>query len=178
MRSLARSPPLIGLIVSLALSLAVAAPASAAPCKHRNATPRSSNLSKVRSAVRCLVNRERSSRGIAKLTYSGALSKAAQSHSKNMVSMDFFDHVAPNGSTPQSRSNAAGYPGSFVGENIAWGSGPLATPRKIVNRWMDSSGHRANILHPEYRDQGVGVATGNPQGGAGATYTNAFGRKS
>ena len=166
-----------GLIVSLAVSLAMAASASAAPCKYRNLKPTTSNLTKVRSAVRCLVNRERSSRGIAKLTYSGALSKAAQSHSKNMVSMDFFDHVAPNGSTPQSRSNAAGYPGSFVGENIAWGSGPLATPHKIVKRWMDSSGHRANILHPEYRDQGVGVATGNPQGGSGATYTNVFGRK-
>ena len=164
--------------MSLALSLAVAAPASAAPCKHRNLKPTTSNLSKVRSAVRCLVNRERSSRGIAKLTHSGALTKAAQSHSKNMVGMDFFDHVAPNGSTPQSRSNAAGYPGSFVGENIAWGSGPLATPRKIVNRWMDSAPHRANILNPEYRHQGVGVATGNPQGGSGATYTNAFGRKS
>jgi len=166
-----------GLIVSLALSLAVAAPASAAPCKHRNLKPTTSNLAKVRSAVRCLVNRERSSRGIAKLKYSGALTKAAQSHSKNMVSMDFFDHVAPNASTPQSRANAAGYPGSFLGENIAWGSGPVATPRKIVNSWMDSTPHRANILKPEYRHQGVGVATGNPQGGSGATYTNMFGLK-
>ena len=167
----------VGLIASLALSLAVAAPASAAPCKHRNLKPTTSNPAKVRSAVRCLVNRERSNRGIAKLKYSGALTKAAQRHSKKMVSMNFFDHVAPNGSTPQSRANAAGYPGSFVGENIAWGSGTLATARKIVISWMDSTPHRANILNSQYRHQGVGVATGNPQGGSGATSTNMFGNK-
>ena len=177
----ARFHVLAGVLVSLAVSLAVAAPASAAPCKHRNLKPTTSNLSKVRSAVRCLVNRERSSRGIAKLKYSGALTKAAQSHSKNMVSMDFFDHVAPNASTPQSRANAAGYPGSFLGENIAWGSGTLGSPARIVTAWMGSPDHRANILKPDFRSIGIGIADGAPRPTRGldaATYTTDFGRKS
>jgi uncharacterized protein YkwD len=162
-------------IASLAVSLAVAAPASAAPCKYRNLKPTTSNLAKVRSAVRCLVNRERSSRGIAKLKYSGALATAAKRHSKNMVGMHFFDHVAPNGSTPRSRSKVAGYAGSFIGENIASDSHTLASPRKIVIGWMDSAPHRANILNPQYRHQGAGVARGRPRDGPGATYTSTFG---
>lgn len=133
-------------------------------------------MSKIRSAVRCLVNRERTSRGIAALKYNGALTAAAQGHSKRMVSMGFFDHVEPDGSTHVARANAAGYPGTYIGENLAAGSGSLANPSKIVSSWMNSSGHRTNILNPQYRDQGVGVAIGYPKGGSGATYTNMFGR--
>lgn len=168
---------LIGLLVCSAVLLGAAPTASAAPCKYRNLTPKTANLAKVRSAIRCLVNRERTSRGIAALKLSGALAKAAQGHSRNMVKQHFFGHTAPDGSTHTSRINAAGYPGTYVGENIAWGSGVYATPRKIVSGWMNSSGHRANILNPEYRDTGVGVAVGNPQGRRGATYTQTFGRR-
>lgn len=177
MQRRARYRSFIGLLVCSVLLLGGAAPASAAPCKYRNSKPKTSNLPKVRAAVRCLVNRERSKRGIAKLKYSSALTKAAQGHSENMVSEEFFDHVAPDGSTHTSRINAAGYPGTYVGENIAWGSGSYATPRRIVAGWMNSSGHRANILNPQYRDHGVGIAIGNPNGGSGATYTHTFGRR-
>ena len=175
-RSRARSHSLVGLLVASLLAFgAGAAPASAAPCKYRDLKPRSSNLVKIRSAVRCLINRERTKRGVPALKNSSALGKAAASHSKNMVSEGFFGHNAPDGSTLQSRISAAGYPGTYTGENIAWGSGSLGTPGKIVSRWMSSSGHKRNILDATFRDWGVGVAIGGPQGESGATYTTTFG---
>jgi uncharacterized protein YkwD len=68
-----------------------------------------------------------------------------------------------------------------LAENIAWGTGYLATPAQIVRGWMNSSGHRANILNGRFRDIGVGIALGAPTGGRrardGATYTTDFGRK-
>ena len=64
-----------------------------------------------------------------------------------------------------------------IGENLAWGTGALATPASIMQAWMNSPGHRENILDPEYREIGIGVVAGNPSTatGAGATYANAFG---
>jgi hypothetical protein len=64
-----------------------------------------------------------------------------------------------------------------VGENLAWGTGALATPGAIVRAWMNSPGHRENILNAHYREIGVGVVPGNPArtDGAGGTYATAFG---
>ena len=65
----------------------------------------------------------------------------------------------------------------MLGENLAWGTGALATPRSIMQAWMNSAGHRQNILNREFREFGVGVAAGNPSArdGLGATYANEFG---
>ncbi len=101
--------------------------------------------------------------------------------SKAMVADQFFDHVAPNGSDPVARIRSAGYIPKIgawtVGENLAWGTGSLATPKSIVSAWMKSSGHRENILRPEYKEIGFGVVTGNPRSrsGSGATFTTTFG---
>ena len=66
--------------------------------------------------------------------------------------------------------------GWALGENLAWGTGRLATPREIMRAWMDSPGHRANIVKRSYREIGIGVVTGVPSDrGAGATYTADFG---
>ncbi len=70
---------------------------------------------------------------------------------------------------------AVGYPGGYLAENIAWGGGSLGTPRSIVGGWMNSTGHRANILNGGLRDSGVGVAVSTPQGGSGGTYVHDFG---
>jgi uncharacterized protein YkwD len=68
-----------------------------------------------------------------------------------------------------------------LGENIAWGSGTLATPRSIVRAWMHSPEHRANILNGGFRDIGIGIATGAPvplgSRLGGATYTTDFGTR-
>ena len=129
--------------------------------------------------VLCLLNRIRSRHDLRPLQDSARLRKAALRHSRDMVRRGFFDHDSPGGGDLVSRARAAGYiragVGWTVGENIAWGSGRLATPASIVDAWMHSAGHRHNILSPAFRDLGVGVALGTPRGGGGATYTTDFG---
>lgn len=64
-----------------------------------------------------------------------------------------------------------------VGENIAYGTGTLGTPKAIVDAWMHSPGHRANILDRSFREIGLGVRLGSPVGSDGATYVHNFGRR-
>jgi uncharacterized protein YkwD len=97
---------------------------------------------------------------------------------------DYFEHVGPRGQTPLARMRAVGYisskqRGFEVGENIAWGTLWLATPRAIVTAWMASPGHRANILDARYRETGIGVSphplSSHAHGQPGAIYTQDFG---
>jgi uncharacterized protein YkwD len=102
-----------------------------------------------------------------------------------MVRGGFFDHVSPSGSTLVSRIHRTTYlvgaRAWALGENIAYGTGPEASPRSIVSMWMHSAGHRANILNPHYRDIGIGAALGAPVevsgASAAATYTTDFGER-
>ena len=97
-----------------------------------------------------------------------------------MVKQQFFAHDTPSGRSVVDRIKPTGYiRGNWsLGENIAWGSGALATPRAIVNGWMHSTGHRENILRTKFKDIGIGVKLGAPQRGlsGGATYVTDFGR--
>jgi uncharacterized protein YkwD len=95
-----------------------------------------------------------------------------------MVSRGYFDHGNFVARIINSRYVGPRSAWSLA-ENIAWGTGSLATPAQIVRGWMNSPGHRANILNGRFRDIGVGVALGAPAGGVrdGATYTTDFGRK-
>jgi uncharacterized protein YkwD len=145
--------------------------------------PSPTNLDRIRAAVECLVNRERTAHGERVLLGDDKLGRAAQSHSENMSLDGYFDHVGPDG-TPLDRMRAAGYVyssrvGYQVGENIAWATGSLSTPRAIVAAWMASPGHRANILDANFRDTGVGVSSQLPSsmggGAAGGIYTQDFG---
>lgn len=138
----------------------------------------------MRAATLCLVNRERAGRGEQPLRYNGRLEAAAQGHSESMAAGGYFDHVGPGGQTPLQRMRDTGYVyssnvGFYIGENIAWGTGSLSTPRSIVAGWMASSGHRANILDTHFRDGGIGVAARAPasvaHGAAGGVYTQDFG---
>ena len=89
-----------------------------------------------------------------------------------MVEHSYFAHEGRDGSQPAERIRAAGYLSSAgrwrIGENLAWGTGELATPKAIMAAWMDSAGHRANILQPAYREIGFGVLAGNPASRAAA----------
>src|SRR5439155_23515558 len=67
----------------------------------------------------------------------------------------FFEHVGPDGVAPGQRIEKQGYDWSWWGENIAWG---YSTPEVVVQGWMSSPGHRANILNPRFLDLGIGVA--------------------
>lgn len=102
-----------------------------------------------------LTNIERANAGLPPLHESLELSEAAQGHSQAMSQDNFFDHQNPaTGSEPADRISAAGYADwRQVAENIASGS---ATPAKVVEQWMNSAGHRANILNSAIREIGVG----------------------
>ena len=165
-------------------SLCLAAPATAsADCHEADARPTAANLPEIRSAVLCLINKERSSRGLRSLRANAKLRAAAERHSENMAEKEFFAHVSPSGTTPIERVKAAGYLSGAtswaVGENIAWGTQKLSTPREIMQSWMESPAHKANILNRRFRHVGIGVAVGAPVDGAsgGATYTTAFGKR-
>ena len=154
-------------------------------CTDTQMRPSEANLVLVRAATLCLVNRERTSRGESALRYNRDLQVAAQAHSADMSSGNYFDHDGRNGTTPFSRMRAAGYIfssriGYDIGENIAWGTLWLASPKAIVAGWMASPGHRANILDRSFSETGVGVSphpiASLAHGQAGAIYTQDFGR--
>lgn len=171
-----------GLVAALALALPAAASA-AAPCVGADLVPAADNLPALRGATLCLINEERTSRGMKALTTSPQLRKAAHSFSRQMVRQGFFGHVSPGGSTLLGRVREGtgylrGVTNFALGENLAWGSGDLGTPRETVRGWMESDGHRRNILKGRFRHIGVGVVLGAPSDSEGmpaATYTTNFG---
>ena len=99
-----------------------------------------------------------------------------------MVNQGYFDHTSPDGGTFVDRILGAGYAkrndGWSLGENLAWGTGELSTASGLMNAWMNSSGHKANILKKAYREVGIGIRIGVPTDEAvGATVTADFGVK-
>jgi len=149
-------------------------------CQNTDVLPTTENLDLVRAAILCLHNQIRQQNNLPLLKDNLKLRKAAVGHSADMVSEGFFDHTSPDGDTFVDRIIGAGYArrteGWTLGENLAWGTGDLATPREIMKAWMDSPGHRANVVKRAYREIGIGVVTGVPSDrGAGATYTADFG---
>lgn len=149
-------------------------------CASTSATPASANLGGISASILCLLNAERARAGLPRLRSNGRLGRAARSMANLMVSKRFFAHDTPDGRSVLDRIKPTGYiRGSWsLGENLAWGSGALATPRAIVNGWMHSPGHRANIMRGKFRDIGIGIKLGAPQPGlsGGATYVTDFGR--
>jgi uncharacterized protein YkwD len=102
-----------------------------------------------------LVNRERDKAGCRPLTADARLTSAAQQHSTDMARQDYFSHEDPAGEDPGRRITDAGYRWSVYGENIAAGYPDAAS---VMDGWMHSPGHRANILNCAFRNIGVGVA--------------------
>jgi len=103
--------------------------------------------------VVALVNQERAEHGCQPLQVDSRLVNAAVAHSQDMALNDFFDHVGSDNSLPWDRIVAEGYNYSWAGENIAAGH---QTPEHVVAEWMDSPGHRANILNCAFTETGVG----------------------
>jgi uncharacterized protein YkwD len=156
---------------------------AAAACEGADAAPSAGDVDAVRDVTLCLINRERTQRGLRRLRANADLQDAAQGHSSDMTARRYFEHDSPGGATMVDRIKRAGYVRAraawTVGENIAWGTGDLATPRRIVASWMASPPHRANILRGSFKEIGIGVSLRAPVdvGGdlPGATYTTDFG---
>src|SRR5919198_2906135 len=121
--------------------------------------------------------------GLAPLGENARLTQASQAYSELMVQQGFFAHDTPDGVDLIARLTDVGYLNDDLqewaaGENLAWGQRELGTPRSIVAAWMDSPGHRDNILSAEYDEIGLGVALGTPTAGSdGATYATDFGHR-
>ncbi|MEU3171998.1 CAP domain-containing protein [Streptomyces sp. NPDC007000] len=113
-----------------------------------------------------LTNAERSEAGCSPVTLDDRLNKAAQLHSEDMSANDYFSHTGQNGSSFVDRITAQGHP-SPGAENIARGQSSAAS---VMESWMNSEGHRANILNCSLKTMGVGVVTSD------WTWTQVFGR--
>ena len=180
----ARLPLLATAATAAALFLPASAQAATAGCASASAEPHSARVVVVRDATLCLINAERRSRGLPKLRYNRRLGKAASRHARDMVRRRYFAHDSPRGRTFVDRIRRAGYlrgrsGGWALGENLAWGSGSLGSPRAIVRAWMRSPGHRRNILNPRYREIGVALVRDAPIRGVdlAGTYVAEFGAR-
>jgi uncharacterized protein YkwD len=177
------------LILLPAAVAAVVLPAGAAQASSRscqiasvaataNAMPTNASMHASQRETLCLLNQERAKHGLRPLRLNKRLSRASLHHSRSMIHKRYFQHgnfVARILNVRYVSRRQAW----LLGENIAWGSGSLGTPAKMVRAWMNSSGHRANILSRRFRDVGIGIALGAPAvvhaSSGAATYTTDFG---
>ena len=179
---------------AIALALAVLAVLVSAPgaearggacAKFGNTLPAQLKKRQARKAILCLLNRERASHGLPAFDRSKKLQRAAQKHSARMTGSGCFEHECPGEGDLVSRLGTVDYllgglGGWICAENIAWGKTTAGTPRAMMNAWMNSEGHRANILNRDLRQVGVGFAKGSPAnaGAPAGTYTTDFGSRS
>ena len=161
-----------------ATAVALIAPAGAQACAYENGNPNEITLQQAKRATLCLLNKERTSRGIRKLRDNDRLNLASQRHANDMSRRNYFAHGDFVGRI-QAAKYLRGARGYTLGENIAWGSMDYATPASIVKGWMNSPGHRANILNARFKEIGLGIARGAPVGGQdrAGTYVTDFGTR-
>jgi uncharacterized protein YkwD len=165
------------LLSTVVLAVPAAEPAEAAGCAYA-AVPASSPHA--RGAVLCLVNGERARRGLRPLHANGRLAGVARRQARDLVRFHFVGHTSPRRGSLRRRVARSGFTrgrqGWTAGENLAMGSGRVASPRRIVRAWMASPGHRANILRRAFTSAGLGAARGMPTGGRrGRTVVMTFG---
>lgn len=107
-----------------------------------------------------LINKFRQQAGLPSFEWSIPLAEAAQAHAEDMAQNNYFDHAGLDASSPADRAQRAGYSSSFVGENIAAGN---EIPKAVFEQWMNSSGHRDNMLNEKYTEVGIGTILHAPQ---------------
>lgn len=103
------------------------------------------------------VNLQRKARGLSRLSLSGDLLQVARAYSRRMAEEKFFSHLDPEGRSVQQRVREARIRWTALGENLAMSAGYINPVAAAFNGWMGSSGHRNNILAPDYEQTAVGV---------------------
>src|SRR5918997_1630092 len=158
----------LAILVALA-ALVLAAPASAmaaGACVRASSTPAKVAKPAIVRATLCVLNAERARHRLRPLRLNRRLSKAARRHARDMARRKYFSHDSLGGGSFVDRIRRAGYLRGartwFVGENLAWGSHERSAPRAITRMWMNSPGHRANILSRSFNEVGIGLAYGAP----------------
>lgn len=179
--ALARLTVLVATMAALMLGATAswAAGGGSGRCQDPGAAPRGSSLQELRATTLCLINRIRFHYGLEGLRDNSDLRRSASGHSKDMVAKGYFSHYGSSGGTLGGRVTRSGYlsdAGEYeIGENIGGGKGHrFGSPIAVVSEWMHSAPHRANLLDPDFRDSGLGIARGYPGGGGdpdAATYT-------
>jgi uncharacterized protein YkwD len=184
---MALHPRLAIVVLAVLASFVLAAPAQASEqaCPAANATPANATKREIVRATLCALNVERAHYGLRRLTINKRLSQAARRHARDMARRNYFSHDTLGGGSFVDRIRRTGYLSNArswtVGENLAWGSRGHSRPRVIMQMWMNSPGHRANILNPSFREIGIGVAYDAPVAGGGepaGTYATDFGARS
>lgn len=150
---------------------------AAAACPGAKARISKAPARKLRSALLCLVNRERADHGLKALRLDRKLQRAAGRHARDMVEHDYFAHQRAGGPDLTTRLDRAGWNGEAWGETIAYGCGRAGSPKATLNGWMDSPPHRQVLLSGTYRRGGLGVGADAPCGDGGATWVLDVGRK-
>ncbi|MEU1920564.1 CAP domain-containing protein [Streptomyces albogriseolus] len=130
-------------------------PTTAAPQPTTAAPKPTATASGAVARVVELVNAERAEAGCAPVTANSTLNTAAQRHSEDMASTGTMSHTGSDGSDPGERITRAGYAWSTYGENVAYG---YSTPEQVMQGWMTSPGHKANILNCSFKEIGVGLS--------------------
>ncbi|PWE38835.1 hypothetical protein C9I50_20815 [Pseudomonas prosekii] len=105
------------------------------------------------------------------LAWNAILGGAAEAHSRDMANNNYFDHKDRNGGTPGDRAELAGYSYQQIGENIAAGQDTI---RKVVDGWVGSPGHCANLMNPQFQELGAAYAV-DPKSDSGIYWTAMFG---
>ena len=165
MNRIVRRVAVLGALLATPAAITVATAASPA-----SAAVSATTITTYENQVVTLVNQQRAA-GCVALRNDSLLHSAARAHSVDMATHNYFDHTGTDGSTFVTRVQATGYSGSTVGENIAWGWG---TPSSVVNAWMNSAPHKANILNCSFHATGVGLAYAS---NGTAYWTQEFGSK-
>ncbi len=181
LRPLAR-PALAASLAALCLTAATPAAAQAqSSCEGADMVPTVSTLATAKAATLCLLNGERAASGLPSLRTEATLEGVADGYSLAMVLQNVFAHVLPDGRTLAQR--LSGYTSGSdvwaIGENLAYGESIQATPRATMIAWMNSPGHRVNIMNGDFREVGIGIVSGTPIASTrpSATYTTNFGSR-
>ena len=152
-------------VVLLGCWMGTAGAAAQAGCARASAATQTDTLAQSDEAILCLINAERTRRGLRAVRLSAPLSSAALAHSNDMVAQDYFDHVSPNGKTARHRVLRSGYfrgGGGWVDEALAMGWNSRSSPRQFVRMLMGSQAHRSILLSRRARDVGIGLVLGAP----------------
>jgi uncharacterized protein YkwD len=127
-----------------------------------------------RAPTLCLLNAERARHGLPRLREDAALRRAALRHARDMAERGYFEHESPDGTGPHQRILRAGYrEPRLTGENLAKGEREAGAPSAIVDGWMHSPGHRANVLRRAFEEIGVGIVVEDGE----AFYVTTFGAR-
>jgi len=115
----------------------------------------SGEFSAYQQEVLNIVNKERASRGLSALKFNAEVAKVATTKSQDMIDNNYFDHNSPTYGSPFDMMKKFGISYRTAGENIAMGQ---KTPQEVMTAWMNSDGHRKNILNSSFTEIGIGIA--------------------